>query len=157
MATPPPPTTLVRTSHSLTIKARPSGLVIGLINGWTPAISRTITPVYQIATFHINTRSGDPIEQVPGNVTGLTLTVQRYDIYTQRMEQAFGTTDLIMLSRQTEPFDVEETWQSPDNIIERITYQGCWFSTIGRSYRSDGDRIINVNATLNYTRRIKTQ
>jgi len=156
MATLPPPSTLVRTSHSLTIKVPDSGVVVGLINGWNPAITRTITPIYQIAAFHIGVQSGNPVEKVPGNVAGMTIAVQRYDIYKQRMEEAFGTVDLTMLSSQLSPFSVEETWLYPDgNTIERIIYGGCWFSNIGRNYRSDGDRIINVNATLEYVKRTK--
>ena len=157
----PVPETLVRTSHSLTIRA--NGVTVGLINGWNPTISRTITPIYQIAENHRGTFSGDPVEKIPGNVTGQTIAVQRYDIYVDRMETAFGviispTGDLMMLSKQDRPFEVRESWKFPerDNAgTEVIVYTGCWFSNIGRNYRSDGDRIINTNATLEYTRRIK--
>jgi hypothetical protein len=153
-----PPGTYVRTSHSLTIRV--GGSIIGLINGWNPTISRTITPVYQIATDFQGVRSGDPVEKVPGNVTGQTIGVQRYDIYKGRMETAMGTSDLMMLSSQVDPFDVIEKWQFPQTTgrpeggVEYITYKGCWFSNIGRNFRSDGDRIVNVNASLEYTKRI---
>jgi len=158
MPDPSPPGTLVRTSHSLTIRVK--GVTIGLINGWNPTQSRTITPIYQIATFDRGTRSGDPVEKVPGNVTGQTIGVQRYDIYTDRMETAFGTADLSMLSVQLDPFDVVEKWMFPQTDlrpqggIEYVTYTGCWFSNIGRNFRSDGDRIVNVNGTLEYVRRV---
>lgn len=145
-----PPQTLTRTSHSLTIRA--NGNTIGLINGWAPTISRTITPVYEIKT----KTSGDPIEKVPGNVTGQTIAVQRYDLYVQRLETAFGTRELMMLSSQDRPFTVVERWQFPESSgggIEIIRYDGCWFSNIGKNYRSDGDRIVNVNATLEYVLR----
>jgi len=159
----PVPETIVRTSHSLTIRA-PNGQAIGLINGWNPAIGRTITPIYQLATDGSpdggRVPSGDPVEKVPGNVTGQTIAVQRYDVYKARMEIAFGTVDLMMLSRQDRSFYVTEFWRYPDDQgggTEIIQYEGCWFSNIGRNYRSDGDRIINVNATLEYTRRILGQ
>lgn len=148
-----PPQTLVRTSHALTISA--NGIVIGLINGWNPTISRTITPIYELRT----RTSGDPVEKLPGNVTGQTIAVQRYDLYTSRMEIAFGTPDLMMLSLQDAAFDVRERWVVPpegpgsDGTAEQILYTGCWFSNIGKNYRSDGDRIVNVNATLEYTKR----
>lgn len=166
----PIPETIVRTSHSLTIKA--NGFTIGLINGWNPSIGRTITPIYQIATrgsFETGggfVPSGDPVEKVPGNVTGQTIAVQRYDLYKTRVESAFGLQfvgnpdqDLMMLSNQLRGFTVEEVWEYPDDQgggTERLEYAGCWFSNIGRNYRSDGDRIINTNATLEYTRRRKT-
>ena len=145
-----PPETLVRTSHSLTIRA--NGVSIGLINGWNPTISRTITPVYEIRT----ATSGDPLEKSPGNVTGQTIAIQRYDIYTERMEQAFGTPDVMMLSAQKRAFSVIEKWKYPEDSgsgIEVVEYTGCWFSNIGKNYRSDGDRIVNVNATLEYVKR----
>ena len=78
------------------------------------------------------------------------------------METAFGAIgsdgDLMMLSKQDSPFEVRELWKYParDNeATEVIVYSGCWFSNIGRNYRSDGDRIINVNATLEYVKRSK--
>jgi len=152
----PIPETTVRTSHSLTIRA--NAQTIGFINSWNPGMSRTITPIYQIATKHRDTESGDPVEKIPGNVTTQQISVQRYDIYVTRMEIAFGTSDLMMLSSQDRSFDVRESWRFPNDSGgggEIIQYTGCWFSNIGRSYRSDGDRIINTNATLEYTRRIK--
>ncbi len=145
-----PPQTLVRSSHALTIRV--GGRTIGLINGWNPTISRTITPIYEIKT----RTSGDPIEKVPGNVTGLTIAIQRYDIYTLRMERVFGTRDLMMLSLQDEPFEAVERWKFPDSSgggIEVLRYTGCWFSNIGKNFRSDGDRIVNVNSTLEYVKR----
>lgn len=151
-----PPQTLVRTSHSLTIRANSQS--IGLINGWNPTISRTITPIYEIKT----RTSGDPLEKAPGNVTGQTIAIQRYDLYKGRMETAFGTPDIMMLSLQDAPFDVIERWIFPDSAAvgggtEIIRYEGCWFSNIGRNYRSDGDRIVNVNATLEYVKRVLVQ
>ena len=141
-----PPQTLVRSSHSLTIRV--NGESIGLINGWNPTISRTITPVYELRT----RTSGDPLEKIPGNVTGQTIAIQRYDLYVSRMETVFGTRDLMMLSLQDAPFSVLERWIFPNNGgTEIIEYKGCWFSNIGRNYRSDGDRIVNVNGTLEYT------
>jgi hypothetical protein len=150
----PVPETLVRTTHSLTIRA--NGIAIGLINGWNPTISRTVTPIYQIGTIINRTASGDPVEKVPGNVTGQTIAVQRYDLYTARMEIAFGTPDIMMLTRQDRAFTVRESWRFPDDQgggTEVVIYEGCWFSNIGKNYRSDGDRIVNVNATLEYTKR----
>ncbi|KKM25783.1 hypothetical protein LCGC14_1591500, partial [marine sediment metagenome] len=137
----PVPETLVRTSHSLTIIANSEH--IGLINGWNPTISRTITPIYQIARFLHNTFSGDPVEKVPGNVTGQTIAVQRYDLYVKRMEKAFGTdfanrNDLMMLTQQDRSFSVREVWDYPIDQgggREVIIYGGCWFSNIGRNYR----------------------
>lgn len=146
-----PPDTLVRTSHSLTIRV--NGVTIGLINGWNPQQNRQISPVYEI---NFET-SGLPLENVPGNVQNLTVAIQRYDIWPTRMEQAFGTVDLTMLSNQQAPFAVQEIWTSPSGALEIWQYEGCWFEQIGRQFRSDDTRIVNVNATLRYVYRTKVQ
>jgi hypothetical protein len=173
------PLTRVRTTHALTIKA--NGTTVGLINGWNTSSSRTITPVFEVGTDD----SGNPVENCPGNATGLTINVSRYDAYIRRLEEAFGTPDLTMLTRQNEPFQVIETWALPDiqnysrtiNQInagvapatllekfgtaspftdqERFIYEGCWFTNIGRTLRSDDNRIVNVSATIMYTKRQK--
>ena len=164
------PATLARTSHSLTIKV--GGVIVGLINAWGGAQSRTITPIYEVGEVD----SGNPVENMPGNVAGLTLAVSRYDIYKTRMEEAFGTPDLVMLTRQNQPFDVMEVWSFPlgryhlypygapeagtprtisSQTVERFVYQKCWFSNLGRTISATGDRIINVTATLVYTKKLK--
>jgi hypothetical protein len=159
----PVPETLIRTSHALTIRV--NGISVGLVNGWNPTQSKTITPAYQIGTFVDGIPSGEPVEKLPGNVTGMTIAVQRYDIYTQKMEEAFGVyvgdgsrKSLSMLTQQDRPFELREQWRYPDDPggSEGVIYQGCWFSNIGKNYRSDGDRIVNVNATIEYTKRIIT-
>ena len=144
-----PPTTAVRTSHAITIKV--NGTTVGMINGWNPTQGRTVTPIFEVG---VDT-SGIPVECMPGNVTGLTISISRYDVYTLQMERAFGTADLTMLSRQSEPFSVIESWTAPDGSQERYIYDGCWFTSLGRGLRSDGDRLVNVNATLMYTKKMK--
>lgn len=147
---PPIPRTQVRTGHSLTIRA--NGVTVGLINSWAPAQSRTITPIYEVGI----DVSGIPVEYMPGNMTGLIISVQRYDTYPIRMEQAFGTPELAMLSRQSEPFSIIESWTIPgSDKKEQFVYDGCWFSSLGRTLRSDDNRIINVNASLVYTKKLK--
>lgn len=147
-----PPQTLVTTSHSLTIKTG-TGITIGLIKQWQPKQDRTITPIYEINT----QTSGEPIENVPGNLQGLQITVQRYDLFTKKMELAFGTSELTMLSLQDRPFNVQEVWRYPDNSLEAYIYSGCWFSNLGRQYASDDTRVVIVNATLMYVRKDKMQ
>lgn len=146
-----PPDTLVRSTHSLTIKV--NGVTIGLIQGWNPQQNRQITPVYEINS----ESSGLPLENIPGNVQNLTIAVQRFDIWPVRMEQAFGTVDLTMLSNQQTPFSVQEIWVSPSGALEIWQYEGCWFSTLGRGFRSDDGRIVNVNASLTYVFKTKIQ
>lgn len=165
------PITKIRTSHALTIRA--NSINIGLINNWAFSGSRTLTPLYQID----QDNSGNPYEYMPGNATGLTLTVSRYDTYKSKMEEAFGTPELTMLTRQNQPFDIYEVWYLPvENLTpllsayqtadvnisttpfvdqERYVFQGCWFSNLGKTLRSDDNRIVNANATLVYTSKRK--
>lgn len=141
------PETLVRSSHALTIVS--NGITIGLINQWSPKQSRQITPVYEI---NFET-SGLPYENIPGNVQNLTLDIQRYDLWTNRMEQAFGTVDLTMLSNQKSPFQVEEYWTAPSGQTEVWRYLGCWFNNVGRTFSSNDTRVVNVNASMTYVYR----
>lgn len=152
------PITSIRTSHALTIKA--NGVTIGLINGWNPTQSRTVTPIYEVGADD----SGNPVENMPGNITGLSISISRFDTYLLRMEQAFGTSDLVMLTRQNQPFEIFEDWVGPNTTInninladfrERFVYTGCWFTSLGRTLRSDDNRIVNVNATLMYVKKLK--
>lgn len=146
-----PPNTLVRTSHALTIRA--NNITIGVIQNWSVSQNRGVAHVYEINA----ATSGEPIEAVPGNVGGLTIGVNRYDLYTRRMEQAFGTNDFEMLGDQNNPFEIRETWRFPNNAVEARAYIGCWFSQIGRNYQATGDRIVNVNGSVTYTRKVKLQ
>jgi hypothetical protein len=139
-----PPDTIARTSHSLSIVYNSQR--IGLINQWSPQQSRDVSPIYEL---NVET-SGLPLENIPGNVKGLQVSVNRYDIWVKRMEEVFGSTDLVMLSFQNAPFSVVEEWTNPNGSIEAYEYSGCWFTSLGRAFRSDDDRKVNVNATLVY-------
>lgn len=144
-----PPNTFVRTSHAITIRAM--GVTVGVIQSWNPGMNRGITAVYELNT----DTSGEPIEKAPGNVGGLTISVSRYDLYTKRMEQVFGTPDSAMLGDHKNPFEAMEIWRFPDNTQESLHYTGCWFSNIGRTYSATDARLVLVNATIEYTRKYK--
>jgi hypothetical protein len=155
-----PPVTVTQLNHSLTLRTD-NGLTIGAVNGWNPTQNRTITAVYGFGTFEqpgpYGAQSGEPYEKCPGNIGGQTIGVTRYDLYTRKMEQAFGTPDLTMLSNQQVAFEAREFWRFPDNTIEVFAYQGCWFSNLGRNHAATGDRIVNVNATLEYVAKRQLQ
>jgi hypothetical protein len=153
-----PPNTVSQLSHALAIRA--NGQTVGTIHEWTPRQTRTITELYEFGQITAGTGGvqpggpGEPYEKVPGNVSGMEIGVNRYDVYTTQMEAAFGTPDLTMLSRQFDPFTVTESWKSPDGTQDYTnSYLGCWFSDLGRTFDAKGDRTVNVNATLHYTRK----
>jgi hypothetical protein len=143
----PVPQTLIRTSHAISIRA--NGTTIGQIQTWAPTQSRTITPAYELRS----ETSGEVTENVPGNITGLTIQVSRYDLFASKMETVWGTSKALwMLSSQLNPLEVEEKWRNPDSTVEKFLYEGCWFSQLGRNMQAQGDRIVLVNATLAYVR-----
>jgi len=143
----PVPQTNIRTSHAISILA--GGVPIGQIQTWAPNQSRTITPTYELRS----ETSGEVTENVPGNITGLTVQVARYDLFASKMEEVWGTAKALwMLSDQLNPLELREKWRNPDGATEFYHYEGCWFSQIGRNMQAQGDRIVMVNATLNYVK-----
>lgn len=140
-----PPTTIARTSHSLTILG-PDGTAIGLIQNWGPNMSRAVTPIYELNA----DTSGRPVENIPGNLQGLTMNVTRFDIWNRRMEQVFGSVDLYMLSNQKAPFSVRERWVWSDNSIEIWEYAGCYFTSLGRTISATDQRTVLVNSNITY-------
>jgi hypothetical protein len=142
-----PPNTLVRTSHAVTIRA--NGITIGLLQTFSPGMNRQITPIYEINA----DTSGEPIENVPGNLGGLSISVSRYDLYTKRMEEVFGTPNSAMLSDHNNPFQILELYRWPDNTKESYIYTGCWFSNLGRNMSATDGRVIMVNAQIAYVRK----
>ena len=143
----PVPYTGIRTSHAISIRV--GSTTIGQIQTWAPTQSRTITPAYELRS----ESSGEVTENVPGNITGLTIQVSRYDLFTSKMEEVWGTSKALwMLSSQLIPLTVEEKWSNPNNVVEKFVYEGCWFSQLGRNMQAQGDRIVLVNATLAYVK-----
>lgn len=165
------PNTLTKTSHGMSLSALPGGAqaaggrrVIGAVNGWNPSQSLDVTAVFEFrrgaggggGRFNPEGLYGVPYEKVPGNISGMTLQVTRYDLYSDLMEEAFGTPRLDMLSKQINAFSASEDWQVPDadgGVRENYkrNYLGLWFSNIGRQYSADGQRTVNVNASIEYT------
>ncbi len=147
----PIPNTTTATSHAIAISV--NGVVIGMVQTWAPSQTRTVTPVYEINP----ATTGEIIENVPGNIGGTTIQVSRYDLFSSRMEQAWGPAFDIqeMLSNQVDPLTIQEAWARPSGSTSMVIYTGCWFSSIGRNLAVQGDRIINASATLNYVKKYR--
>ena len=159
---PTPPLTSAQTTHALIIRA--SGQVIGAINEFNDNMSRNVTELFEFGnvTGPYSTEgphagvSGNPFEKVPGNLTNMTISVQRYEIYLKPFETVFGTTDLTMLTMQLVAIDLEEAWVTPDAAGDyRNVYRGCWFADRGRNKSATSDRIVNTNVTIHYTSKVK--
>ena len=48
--------------------------------------------------------------------------------------------------------DKDSNGKPVEVYIEKNWYSGCWFTSLGRTLSATGDRIVNVNATLVYTK-----
>jgi hypothetical protein len=157
-ATIQPPNTVTSTSHGVTLHSMPSGRMIGSIFQWSPKQTLAVTEVREFGnvTGPYGSEAGMPYEKVPGNVSGMQIEVGRCDLYTQRLEEAFGTVDLTILSQDPNAFDVREAWRTPSNTNNyALVYQGCRFSSISRSLATTDERIVRVTGTLDYTRVFK--
>lgn len=138
------PQTNVRTDHALSIKV--GNVTIGMIHDWAPAMSRQVTPIYEISS----ATTGGVHENIPGIISGLSISVTRYDLYTTKMEKAWGPGfNIIMLTDQTNPLTITEKWSERDTT-EYWIYHGCWFTSLGRTHSAEGDRITKVGANLIY-------
>jgi hypothetical protein len=82
--------------------------------------------------------------------------VSRYDLYTKRMEEAFGTPNSAMLSDHNNPFQILEVFLWPSGIKEGYLYTGCWFSSLGRNMSSTDGRVIMVNGQISYVRKLRS-
>lgn len=141
-----PPVTTTVTSHGLQVVAR--GKIIGEIQDWTPAaMVRAMKWVYELNML----TSGTPVDVIPGNISGYTVVIKRYDILHAKYEEVFGDLSWeVALGNQQEPFDVKQYLTYSDGSKELIVYRGCWMSSVGRKYSAEGDRIVVVDATLTY-------
>lgn len=154
------PNTLTLTNHGMLITAGP-GIVVGAISDWRPEHSQTVTAVYAfggtpVAPNDTEAARGEPYENVPGNVQNMSIAVSRYDIITSLFEAAFGTPDLEMLGFQSNAIQCREFVKTPQGALDfHWIYHGCWFSRLGRTHSASQDRIVKVEATLNFTRRRK--
>jgi len=140
------PNTRVANQHIISIRFR--GVTIGLIQRWSPRQQRDMTPIYELNS----ATSGRRVDVVPGNVSQLQMDVQRYDLFTRRMHEAFGfPAAAIHLSDHVNPFDVQEIWQLPSGLIIGTVYAGCWFSQIGREFSATGERVILATGVIEVT------
>jgi len=151
-----PPLTQTASSHAISIKTD-RGIKIGRIQSWSVNIARTIDTIFEVSI----SNQGEPAERVPQVQGTNSIAVERYELFTSHIGEAFGTpvvgdgTDLVNLTLQARPFHVREMWRDPFGDLRAYAYVGCWFSSIGTTIAANDDRIIKARATLEFTRRIK--
>lgn len=151
-----PPLTQTASSHGITIKTD-KGIKIGRIQSWSSNLSRTIDTIYEVQA----NNTGEPLERVPQIQTSNSISVERYELYTDHMGEAFGvettgdTRDMYTLIQQIKPFHVREVWRDPYGNIRAYLYVNCWFSSLGQTISATDDRVIRARATLEFNRKIK--
>ena len=152
-----PDTTQV-TSHGLLIQVA-GAQPIGAVTEWSPSQSREVFTSFEFGSVtagggdDIPADSGEPFEKAPGNISGTTIEIARYDLYTSRFESAFGTNNLYMLTRQSSGIRFVEYMKAPDTAVDYTTiYFGVWFTRLGRRYSAEGDRRVRVDGSAEYTR-----
>jgi len=140
------PNTRVRTTRGMKIVV--GGRTVGLIKSFNVNQDMTVA-----REFEINADSdGNAVELVPGNLDAHSATINRSDLYSQWLEEAFGMADPSMLSNQAEPFEIHEIYKKPDGSIDGFRHIGCWISSMSRDCPSDGARIVMRNATVQILR-----
>ena len=158
-----PPLTQTASSHSVTIRTD-RGIKIGRIQSWAPSMTRTVDTVFEVQQL----ATGEPLEKVSQIQSGNRISVERFELYTFLMGEAFGTpvtagsnvrgsarNDLVSLTMQTKPFNVREVWRDPFNNTRAYVYVGCVFSDLGYTISATDDRIIKARATLEFVRRLR--
>lgn len=145
------PITRTRTSHALLIRVA-GGRVVGACNGFSHTQTRNVEEEFEVG---VGARGYSPADMVPQNVTGRTLSIQRYDLFQRPCEEAFGTGfEYTSLADQRRPFTLRTIWRSPVSSVlggRRVyEYTGCYFTRFGRTARTTDDRIVNVDAEIAY-------
>jgi hypothetical protein len=148
------PNTRTRLDHALTLRTG-SGRAIGAVKTFSYSQSRSLDE-----EFEVNAQgSGMPVDLVPQNVTRREMRIERYDLYTKIMEEVFGTQELVVLTDQYRPFTLRELWRGPAGVLtggQRIYhFTGCWFTDIGRTLDTSGDRVVMADATIAWTDRVR--
>jgi len=150
-----PPMTQTALSHAITIKSQ-RGLRIGRIQAWSPNMSRTVDTVFEVQAAN----TGEPLERVPQIQGTNSISIDRYELYTAHMGEAFNVTiqngsDMFSLVQQINPIYVREVWRDPFGGMIAYVYVGCWFSSLGHTISATDDRIVKARATLEFTRRLR--
>jgi len=147
-----PPNTRARLSHAFTLR-NDRGRIIAAVNAVNVRQSRSVDFEFEVDVNGV----GDPADIVPQQMTAQQMTVKRWDLYRDIMEETFGTDELTLLTDQKRGLRLREVWKGPTGLFVRTQrfylYEACWFTDLGREIRADGDRTINADATITWLRR----
>jgi hypothetical protein len=102
--------------------------------------------------------TGTPREIVQQGLTGRSLNLKRYDLYTEYMEDIFGEAAFTLLTDRTGSFTIRTQWRPPANaVIASIAglspqiriyeFGDCYIQDFGRQ-ASMGNATVGVDATV---------
>lgn len=152
------PDTSTVTSYALRLHARVGNrrAVIGAVHEIALDQSRQVDEEYEVNALG----TGLPRELTPQNVSTRTLTLRRYDLYAQTIEQLFGSPELLTLADQLGPLSMRLSWQSPQagslsaSLLNQPTartrvyeFVDCYITTLGRTVSTD-NVIVGANASM---------
>lgn len=117
--------------------------------------SRPVTLLHEIDVNGI----GKPRDLVPGAMTEQSFQLDRWDLYSDIMEEVFTGFEMEMLCHQRFGFRLREEWKSPYSLLNSggslYEYRPCFFESLGRSLDASGDRTVSVSARIVWLDRIK--
>lgn len=152
------PSTINVTTHGLVIFNGNSA--IGGISEWNADQRQDVALTYELGNVTptydgVGQNPGEAYETVPGNVSGTTIGITRYEIYKSKFEDSFkvAPTDpaLTMLCNQKKPLQLRELWKTPAGTPQITNiYYGFWFSSLGKKMSATGDRLLRMNASGTY-------
>jgi len=150
------PNTRTRMDHGFTLRTS-NGRIVGAVFAVDMQQSRALDDEFEI---DVNAH-GEVADIVGQALTTRTMSVRRFDLYTDIMEEAFGTVELDMLTDQAGGFTLRTAWRSPAGVFAGGTrsyqYSPVWFESLGRSLNAEGDRVVRVDASLRWGRKQRLQ
>jgi hypothetical protein len=146
----PSPNTHVRTTHGLTLRTK-AGRVIGAVQTMQTPQSRAVSVERQID----RRAHGKPARLIPQQLTTHTISIVRLDLNRAAMEEALGTSDIVVLTDQFLGLRLREQWAGAAGVVlggtKRYDFSECFLTDLGHEYAATDDRISRGNCTLVWT------
>lgn len=135
--------------HGLSIAVNDN--IIGRINSWNPQLgSLAAEHLYELN----GKTAGLPVDLVPGNLSGMSISFTRNEVWGQETEQTFGEPLWDDLGHQTKPHKVEEHLMKGQDPYRVWDYLGCLFTEKSpEGFTAQGNFVVSTSATLMYVTR----
>lgn len=141
------PETKVRSDYAAQIML--NGQTVGGVFEMAVEQTRAVEDVWTVRS----RPDGLPQDTIGQGLTGRSLRLQRYDLWTEILEYVFGLSPEGLLSSQCGVLTIRELWKGPSNNLSVWDYVGNRFVSLGRTIGAHGDRIVKAGATFNWQRK----